>query len=249
VCTASWLTRGDRLHLFFNRDELREREPARPPAVHETEGVRWIGPTDGRAGGTWIAANEHGLAVALLNRNEGIGGPQPVAPRSRGTLIPQLAAAVGPETLAGRLAGAPLDELAPFRLLALWRERSHGLVAAWDGERLEVGEVEAGAGLLCSSGLGDETATRARGATWRRYRLAHDPWRPEAHREFHRDHSPEPSAWSVCVHRPEAASVSFTEIELGPERASLVYHDAPPCEPGERHELALAQRPVPADED
>jgi hypothetical protein len=243
VCTASWLSRAGTLHLFFNRDELRSREAARPPRLQRADGVRWVAPADGRAGGTWIAVSEHGLAVALLNRSD---GRLPGAPRSRGTLIAGLVPATSPDALAGRLAGSPLDELAPFRLLALWRDREHGLVAGWDGSTLELGEVGAALGLLCSSGLGDERATLERGATWRRYQLDRAPWEPACHREFHRDHSPEPSAWSVCVHRPEAASVSFTEIEIGPEEAELRYHDAPPCEPGELHRARLEQRPAPA---
>jgi len=242
VCTASWLRRESALHLFFNRDELRSREPAWPPRASESNGVRWIAPADGRAGGAWIAATEHGLALALLNRSE---GSRPAAAVSRGTLIPRLAGTVDPDQLVGRLASSPLDELAPFRLLALWRERSHGVVAAWDGRRLDIGEVDSTLGLLCSSGLGDERATAARGATWRRFRDAISPWDPAAHREFHRDHSPAPSAWSVCVHRPEARSVSFTEIELGPEEALLSYHGAPPCQPGELHRARLDQRPAP----
>jgi hypothetical protein len=240
VCTASWLTRDGALHLFFNRDELRSREPARGPRAHEADGVRWIAPTDGRSGGTWIAAGEHGLAVALLNRSE---GRPPARPTSRGSLIPRLVAAANREALAGRLAGAPLDELAPFRLLALWRGRSSGLVAGWDGGRLELEEVDAALGLLCSSGLGDQRATLERGAVWRRYRVGRPAWSPEAHRDFHRDHSPEPSAWSVCVHRPEAASVSFTEVEIDAGRALLRYHGASPCEPAEPSEVRLEQRP------
>ena len=242
MCTATWLSRDGTLHLFFNRDELRSREPARPPQLYLADGVRWMAPADGRAGGTWIAASEHGLAVALLNRSEGV---LTAATRSRGTLIPKLVAATSPEALAGRLAGSRLEELAPFRLLALWRDRAHGLVAAWDGLRLELSEVGAALGLLCSSGLGDERATLERGATWRRYQLDRSPWQPASHREYHRDHSPEPSAWSVCVHRPEAASVSFTEIEIAPDEARLRYHDAPPCEPGELHTFRLEQRPAP----
>lgn len=33
MCTASWLTEGDRFHFLFNRDERRTRALGQPPAV------------------------------------------------------------------------------------------------------------------------------------------------------------------------------------------------------------------------
>jgi hypothetical protein len=238
VCTASWLTRSGALSLFFNRDELRNREAARPPERFATDGVSWLAPVDGRAGGTWIAAADSGLALALLNRSE---GTPPARARSRGVLIPRLIAAGAPDELAGRLTAATLDHYPPFRLLALWHEAERGLVAAWDGHQLDLDETDAALGLLCSSGLGDERAARERGRVWARLRAERPAWDPAAHRDFHRDHRPEPSAWSVCVHRDDARSVSFTEIEIEPRRVTLRYQGSPPCEDGRVHVATLAR--------
>jgi len=243
VCTASWLKQAGSLHLFFNRDELRSREPAEGPVERVTDGVPWIAPIDGRAGGTWIAATGRGLALALLNRSEGV---RPEQAESRGGLIPRLAAAARPADLASALADFSLDRLAPFRLLALWRDHRRGLVASWDGNDLRTDDVAARLGLLCSSGLGDERATASRGAVFRRRRAGARGWSPEEHRRFHRDHRPLRSAWSPCMHRPDAASVSYTEIELAPALATLRYHAAPPCLPGLDSTLSLAQRPAAA---
>lgn len=240
MCTASWLRRDGSLHLFFNRDELRSREAASPPAEHRRGEVTWIAPADGRAGGTWIAAADGGLALALLNRSDGTTPEERV---SRGLLIPELVDAADAGELERRLAAQPLDRLAPFRLLALWREQERGAVVAWDGAgRLDRESVDAGLGLLCSSGLGDARATASRSATWEAFRAERSPWRLDDHRDFHRDHSPERSAWSVCVHRPEAKSVSFTEIELAGDRVRLAYRDGSPCEEGPVAERRLARR-------
>lgn len=236
MCTASWLTRAGALHLFFNRDELLTREPAAAPQIRVRDGTRWAAPVDGRAGGTWIAVSEAGLVLALLNRSE--GWPPPTA-RSRGHLISELVSASGRIELAERLLGQPLAELSPFRLLTLRHGESYGLVGGWDGRRLELSEVAADLGLLCSSGLGDERATSARGAVWERHRARAKEWTPEAQREFHRDHSPRRSAWSVCMHRREARSVSFTEIRIDSRQAALTYHDAPPCADAADRELRL----------
>lgn len=230
MCTATWLSRDRTFHLFFNRDELRSRERARGPALHEAEGVSYLAPSDGRAGGSWIAVSELGLALALLNRSE---GRVPERAGSRGRLIARMAPATGADDLAARLLREPLRDLAPFRLAAFWIDAPAGSLAIWDGERLRFDRLDRGAGILCSSGLGDAEAARARGDLWAELRAAEAAWSPDRHREFHRSHVPEPSAWSVCMHREDAESVSYTEVEVGPDEGVLRYVGRSPCR-GER---------------
>ncbi len=67
MCTVSWRAARDGYDLFFNRDELHTRAPELPPALSERDGVRFLAPRDGDHGGTWLAVNEHGLTVCLLN--------------------------------------------------------------------------------------------------------------------------------------------------------------------------------------
>ena len=237
MCTATWLRRADRLHLFFNRDEELERESATAPQLQERDGVRFAAPRDGRAGGTWIAVSERGLALALLNRSDGI---VPERPGSRGRLIPRLAAASSPDEFAARLLREPLRDLRGFRLAAFWLEPEVSTLATWDGERLSFEPLPAALGLLCSSGLGDGAATEARGRVWKRMRAERPGWGSADHRRFHRDHSPEPSAWSVCVHRLDAATRNYSEVEMGDGEARLRCADGPPCADGTAFELALA---------
>jgi len=233
MCTASWLRRDGALHLFFNRDEEHGREPATPPAPAVTEGVRYLAPRDGRAGGTWIAATEQGLALALLNRSD---GRRPARAGSRGRLIPRLAAAAGPAELAAALLRQPLRDLAPFRLASLWLAPGRSAAATWDGERLSWERLPDDAGLLCSSAFGDDRAARERAALWTvlgRERAA------TRHREFHRSHLPSASAWSVCMHREDAATVSYAEVELGETGALVRYLGASPCRGGTPVEARL----------
>jgi hypothetical protein len=237
VCTASWLTQGGRLHLFFNRDELTTREPALPPTRQARGGVSYLAPTDARSGGTWIAATELGSALALLNKS---GGVVPAAPKSRGGVIPALVACRAPEELFDRLRDQPLERLAPFRLLGLWRRPAAGLALGWDGERLEPVPLDPALGLLASSGLGDDRALASRGALWRRRRDAAPRWGAESHRAFHREHAPLRGAWSVCVHRRDAASVSYTEVELAPVVVRLRYFAGSPCSGSRPVETKLA---------
>jgi hypothetical protein len=241
VCTASWLRRGGELRVYFNRDELDGREPGTAPAAAEHDGVRFVAPRDGRTGGTWIAATDRGLALALLNRSDGL---QPPRPGTRGRLIPRLVAARDPDDLTSRLLREPLRDLPPFRLVSFWLEPARAEAVTWDGRNLAVELLDADDGMLCSSGLGDERATRERAERRTRARARAAEWDHAALRAFHRSHEPEPSAWSVCMHRTDAETVSYTEVCLSPAGVRLAYVASPPCRGGEPVELVLEPSPA-----
>ena len=67
MCTVTWVHSQAGYELFFNRDERTGRGPESPACEAETNGVRWLAPRDSDAGGTWLAVNEHGLTLGLLN--------------------------------------------------------------------------------------------------------------------------------------------------------------------------------------
>jgi uncharacterized protein with NRDE domain len=71
------------LVVAANRDERLER-PAQVMTVLRAGSPRILGGRDERAGGTWLAVNEHGVVAALTNRPSP-GGPDP-SKRSRGEL-------------------------------------------------------------------------------------------------------------------------------------------------------------------
>jgi hypothetical protein len=49
-------------------------------------------------------------------------------------------------------------------------------------------------------------------------------------REYHQSHLPERGAGSVCMHRADAQTVSYSEIHVRPDKATFLYWDGPPCE-------------------
>ena len=51
----------------MNRDERRDCAPARPPRRWRGADGGFTAPVDGDAGGTWIAAKDSGVVLALLN--------------------------------------------------------------------------------------------------------------------------------------------------------------------------------------
>src|SRR6185295_10498389 len=64
-----------------------------PPEVRTLGGVSVAYPTDPDAGGTWIAANDAGVTLAILNAREPEGRALPRHPRSRGLVLLDLASA------------------------------------------------------------------------------------------------------------------------------------------------------------
>ncbi|HKX45758.1 MAG TPA: NRDE family protein, partial [Planctomycetota bacterium] len=68
MCTVTWIRRVDGFELFCNRDERRTRPAALlPEARRGPSGIEYAAPIDAEAGGTWVAVNERGLALCLLN--------------------------------------------------------------------------------------------------------------------------------------------------------------------------------------
>jgi len=216
MCTLSIipLTGGPRgYRLVINRDELRTRLPARRPAVFDGPGgVRAAYPIDADAGGTWVAVNDRGLALALLNGNP---RPMPALPEavqrvSRGLIIPALVDAHGPGAALERLGGLALGRFAPFRVVAA--DESTIADAVWNGSALAVSER--GAAPLCfvSSGLGDGLV-RPRLDLFDAMVGRGSPT-PGVQDSFHRHRWADRPEISVVMDRSDARTTSVTTIDV-----------------------------------
>lgn len=222
ISRAGSLAHGFR--LVCNRDERHHRADATAPRWRELGGgkPKAIWPTDGEAGGTWIAGNDRGLVLCLLNVNP-TPAPLPITRDraiSRGKIIPSLAAFEDADAVIEGVRALELDRFAPFRLLALEGGDGSGsaaiLTASWDGESLEVREHEDGPLCLASSGLGDslvacrlelfEGMVVGAGCT------------PEAQDLFHTHRWSERPEISVMMSRADARTVSVTHVEGEPLR-------------------------------
>ncbi len=87
MCTVVTLRRPGHawpLLLATNRDEMRGRNWS-PPARHWPERPSTVAGKDHQAGGSWLGVNDHGVAVAILNRRGSLGTE--AGKRSRGDLV------------------------------------------------------------------------------------------------------------------------------------------------------------------
>ena len=88
MCTFSFVPTKDGYYAAMNRDERLTRSEASPPSTFHLGHLLAIYPFEG-GGGTWIACNQHGVTLALLNWTFAASDTL-TKQRSRGTLIPQL---------------------------------------------------------------------------------------------------------------------------------------------------------------
>lgn len=240
MCTLSWAPLAGGYALAMNRDERRSRAPGDPPSRREREGIAILCPSDREAGGTWISVNDHGLSLALLNRYDDTPHDAPENPVSRGLLVAQLAGATSPARLESALRGSTLGSYRPFTLVCVGPAPSVVLLE-WDGRSLAaVSATEPGL-LRASSAVDQAGAERERGRLFREAVASPGGLDPGGLTRWHRSHEPERGALSICMHREDAATVSFSLIRVGPDSVTLHQVEGPPCESGLHSALTLAR--------
>lgn len=217
MCTVSVVAAGDRLRLMCNRDEQYVRPAAHPPAIVRTARGHALLPLDPRAGGTWVAANAHGLAFSVLNGAGDAGAPG----LSRGRLILEL---IDTSSLAEVIDGA--------RALCSRRWPAHRLLAT-DGRRVLVMRLaEAGVTvdecavraplMFASSSLGDALVEPLRRGLFEQLVVAAtDPL--DGQDAFHRHRWPDRPHLSVHMRRHDAATQSITTVDVSPTVVAMRY--------------------------
>ncbi len=236
MCTVTWVRQADGYHLLCNRDEKRTRAAALSPRVEQRGGVRFIAPVDGDFGGTWIAANESGVSLCLLN---GVGGAPP-ARRSRGLLLHEMIPAKSASACTDALSQLDLSPFAPFTMVILEPERPAAL-AEWDGNRLALRPSADSCVPLTSSSYDPAGVRRVRLEEFRRRMAAGRP-DPATLYWFHASHQKQRDAYSPCMHRADAETVSFSWVVVAASEVRFFYSPSAPCRwaPGEQQSLARA---------
>ncbi|MEW5976001.1 MAG: NRDE family protein [Acidobacteriota bacterium] len=230
MCTVSWLHTPDGYHLLCNRDERFTRQPAFGFRAHTRRGTRFISPRDGDQGGTWLAANEFGVTLCLVNRYpcRVCNGQETRQYRSRGLLVFDLADSKSLVEARQRLERARLHCYRPFSIVVLEPGQA-GLLFHWTG-RYSLLECNGDPSMPLISSSFDQ-----KGVEVYRRRLFHklvgsrQSLDLDALMAFHASHLPVESAYSTCMHREDAATVSFSWIEVTSKQVDFRYWPGPPC--------------------
>ncbi|MCH8486562.1 MAG: NRDE family protein [Candidatus Cyclonatronum sp.] len=219
MCTLSWQLNATRneLYLAFNRDEMLARVPGKPPGFFRKNGIRYMAPVDPQGGGTWIAANDRGVILCLLNdymgkSSENYAGEN----KSRGLLVRRLITAGNgrPEDIRDfmvQTGEAPLPHN-PFNLV-VFSGVEDPVMWHWNGEKLEF--TSKPPMPVVSAGLEQDKTQQLRAEVFGRLREQHGGIIPsEALLEAHQSAKPEPQPYSIAMQLPDKETVSITEVRL-----------------------------------
>ncbi len=228
MCTLTFVPTEDGYLVGMNRDELLTRPVALPPKRFQRSGMEMVCPSE-PSGGTWIACNDRGNLLALLNWNAS-GSPRLGEKRyTRGLVIPELIGEPDLPAADSHFHQMNLDAVFPFRLVGVSRSERTINEWRWDGVARRKMEFSWARNHWFSSSLSDSLAEEERGRACEG--AAEEPaagsngWL----RRLHRSHVPRPGPFSVCVHRQDAATVSYTEVRCGASQISMDYLDGNPC--------------------
>jgi hypothetical protein len=228
MCTLTFVPTKDGYVAGMNRDEKLTRARAIPPKCFDFSGATALFPRE-NSGGTWIGCNSHGNLLALLNWNDVTPPFGGAAVRSRGVLIPELIGGADLADTRARFARLDLDRVSPFRLIGAFLRESVIVEWSWDGLQRREFEFAWRKRHWFSSSVSDALAQRERGRTCEKAEK-HGFLEPASWvRNLHESHDPVPGPFSICVHRKDAATVSYTKVRCNGEGISMSYRNGSPC--------------------
>jgi hypothetical protein len=207
----------------MNRDEKRNRATALPPKIFDLGDRRAIYPRES-SGGTWIAVNDSGVCLALVNWHRIEREPVKKIV-SRGRIVSELAGKADSVDIAESLRSLRLKQVRPFRLIAIVPVEKAVTEWRWNLARLSERRYPWSSQHWFSSGFDERKAEWVRGRVCeRRSRADIDQLRA-----LHRSHAPRRGPFSICMHREDAATVSYTEISVENGKITMRYMPGPPC--------------------
>jgi len=227
MCTATWLRNDKGYDLFFNRDERHTRKPATAPEIHQRNGVKFIAPTDGDHGGTWIAVNQFGLSLCLLNAYEKQTNKTDIHFISRGKIIFDLAECRTLSEVRAHLIDKDLSSFQPFRLFGISNDET-SLLLEWDGNDMAINYTADELIPLSSSSFDPGNVVTIRRKLYSEL-ISENGLSIDSLHSFHCSHIPSQSAYSVCMHRDDAKTVSFSHISVADDAIRFSYYLGSPC--------------------
>ncbi|MBD5769442.1 NRDE family protein [Marinomonas colpomeniae] len=226
MCSVSWLIDDNHYQIFFNRDEQKTRAKALPPRVQHMDGMKILMPIDPVGQGSWISTNELGVTLCLLNNYQG-SMPSNVL-FSRGLLLKSLSKEESIKGVCEAFERLTLSQFAPFVLLAfdlsVCRKGDPVVALTWDGIKSFIKAAEA---PLFSSGVDLLQVSDYRKAAFEQ--IVGENRTPDSLLAFHQHHHPTHPHMSVCMHRDDAETVSFTQVIVTEEQQEMRYIDGLSC--------------------
>jgi hypothetical protein len=230
MCTVTFAPNKKGYALAMNRDELLTRVTAKPPARKMIKGCLVIAPSE-PGGGTWISVNGRGICLTLINWYA-IAAHVRDHSLSRGEVIKAARTADSRKFVDDVLDKLPLQRINPFRLIGFFPGTKKITEWQWNLRQLVSKNHQWDLRQWVSSGFDEATAQRVRATTFREAQQQSDASSLAWLRRLHRSHLPAVGPFSICMHRTDAATLSYTEVVVALSQATMSYQSGAPCEGG-----------------
>ena len=228
MCTVTFIARQRGYCLGMNRDEKLTRPAGLPPKKKTVNGCAVLAPLE-PGGGTWIAVNDQGATLALINWYS-IAARVDGKAVSRGEVVNSVGAISSPDLAEIALHGLPLNRINPFRLIGVFPAFGEIIEWRWDLKRLGRKNHRWKSQQWISSGFDEPTAQRVRGQTFQQAQQQKSAGSLDWLRRLHRSHTPQTGPFATCMHRADAATVSYTEVTVSPHETVMRYYAGAPCQ-------------------
>ncbi len=227
MCTVTFSPRKRGYALAMNRDEQLTRIVGLPPTNELVQGRSVLCPTE-PDGGTWIALNDSGVTFALVNWYS-VPATIKSNSASRGEVVRTVKTTDSPALTTKALEKLPLKRIKPFRLIGVFPGTRQILEWQWNLHQLVCKRHPWQQQQWISSGFDEPQAQSARGKIFQQALSQKNAGGLAWLRRLHRSHSPVVGPFSTCMHRPDAATVSYTEISVSARRGTMRYFGGAPC--------------------
>lgn len=237
MCSVIWQWNSHDLEVIFNRDEQKARAAAIAPSCLQLENTTVLMPLDPVGGGSWIATNEYGLTVALLN-NYAVAPNPDKNYTSRGQLVRKLSAYT--TRLDAEAALATLVEntsYAAFSLLIWDRNDATESLYQWNEKDLKCLEIKQS--FFTSSSWNTEEVQAYRTESY----FAHLKSTEPDMKTFMKTVPDDYEKWSVYMERELTQTVSISQISITENKTHFSYYDRLADQDSE---LELSLSPLPS---
>src|SRR5882724_9378237 len=134
MCTVTFIARRRGYCLGMNRDEKLMRPTALPPRKRMVNDRAVFAPSE-PGGGTWIALNDQGATLALINWYF-INARVARNGLSRGEVVNSVSASLSSDTADAVLHVLALNRISPFRLIGIYPTTSEIVEWRWNMSQL-----------------------------------------------------------------------------------------------------------------
>ncbi|MBL4671346.1 MAG: NRDE family protein [Arenicella sp.] len=232
----TWFVKEDGYELFFNRDERKSRRRADLPTSQSNHDVQYLSPTDADAGGTWIAANQFGVTVCLLNHYQFEQIETYKRWTSRGEIVRRFASTSSLTDAEKLFDSLDLGDYRAFRMFII-DHRGDNRLCVWDGHSAR---IERDLKTPKSSSSVDAKHVKSvRKDLFANLNLVKSK-KVDDYINYHASHFPSRSKESVCMHRDDASTVSLSHVSVSSEGIRFRYADGSPCQAILGSALAMA---------